>query len=288
MGRPRCRLRQDRQAAGRVGGQDRRHRRVEPRPQRRDRDGRAALPARRRRRHDAVRWRAPPRRAVPVAAVGARPAAARRADQPPRRRVGRLARTVPAGVRRHRRRHHPRSLLPRQRRQVDPRARPRPRHPVRGQLLVVARTEAGAPRPRGALERGPPAVARARARVGADGAQGAPGEGQGPPRRLREVAGRGGSRPRRRRSPRDRDPARAAPRRHRHRGHQPAQGLRRPPAHRRPVVHASAGRDRRHHRAQRRRQDDAVQDADRSRQRLAGGLRAGRCRHDQDRRHRRS
>jgi energy-dependent translational throttle protein EttA len=32
---------------------------------------------------------------------------------------------------------------------VDPRARPRPRHPVRGQLLELARAEAGAPRPRG-------------------------------------------------------------------------------------------------------------------------------------------
>ena len=38
---------------------------------------------------------------------------------------------------------HPRSLLPRQRRRLDPRARPRPRHPVGGQLLVLARPEAG-------------------------------------------------------------------------------------------------------------------------------------------------
>ena len=38
---------------------------------------------------------------------------------------------------------------------------------------------------------GPPAHARARARVGAHGAQGPPGQGQGPPRRLREAAGRG-------------------------------------------------------------------------------------------------
>ena len=45
----------------------------------------------------------------------ARPAAARRADQPPRRRVGRLAGAAPAGVPRHRRRRHARPLLPRQR-----------------------------------------------------------------------------------------------------------------------------------------------------------------------------
>ena len=83
------------------------------------------------------RRRAAPRRAVPAAAQPPRPAAARRADQPPRRRERRLAGALPAGLHRHRRRHHPRPLLPRQRRQVDPRARPRPRHPVRGQLLAA-------------------------------------------------------------------------------------------------------------------------------------------------------
>ena len=45
---------------------------------------------------------------------------------------------------RHRRRRHPRPLLPRQRRRLDPRARAGPRHPVRGQLLGLARAEAGA------------------------------------------------------------------------------------------------------------------------------------------------
>ena len=56
----------------------------------------------------------------------ARPAAARRADEPPRRRVGRLARALPRGVQGHGRRRHARPLLPRQRRRLDPRARPRP------------------------------------------------------------------------------------------------------------------------------------------------------------------
>ena len=54
-----------------------------------------------------------------------------------------LARAPPRGVRGHRRGRHPRSLLPRQRRGLDPRARPRPRHPVPGQLLELARAEAG-------------------------------------------------------------------------------------------------------------------------------------------------
>ena len=75
----------------------------------------------------------------------ARPAAARRAHEPPRRRVGGLARAPPGRVQGHDRRGHPRSLLPRQRRRLDPRARPRPRHPVQGQLLELARAEAGAP-----------------------------------------------------------------------------------------------------------------------------------------------
>ena len=44
----------------------------------------------------------------------------------------------------HRRGRHPRPLLPRQRGRLDPRARPRPRHPLRGQLLVLAGAEGGA------------------------------------------------------------------------------------------------------------------------------------------------
>ena len=109
---------------------------------------------------------------------------------------------------RHRRGDHPRPLLPRQRRPLDPRARPGPGHPVRGQLHVVAGAEAGAPRPRAAHRRGPPADAAARAGVGAHGAEGPPGQGQGPPRRLRQAAGRGRGGPGRRPPARDRHPAR--------------------------------------------------------------------------------
>ena len=82
-------LRRDGRRVRRRAGAHRRRRRVEPRHQRRVRDGRAAPAAGRRRRHQALRRRAPPRRAVPPAARRARPAAARRAHQPPRRRVGR-------------------------------------------------------------------------------------------------------------------------------------------------------------------------------------------------------
>ena len=104
----------------------------------------------------AVGRRAPPGRALPPAALGARPAAARRADQPPRRRVGRVAGAAPRGVRRHRRRRDPRPLLPRQRGRLDPRARPRPGHPLEGQLLVLARAEAHAPGAGGEGRVGPP------------------------------------------------------------------------------------------------------------------------------------
>ena len=61
----------------------------------------------------------------------------------------------------------------------------------------------------------------------------------------------------------------------------PAQGLRRPPAHRRPLVLAPARRDRRDHRRQRRGQDDAVPDdrrPGRARRRHAARRRDGRPR----------
>ena len=96
-----------------------------------------------------VRWRATPGRAVQAAAGGARPAAARRAHQPPRRRVRGVAGEAPVPLRRRGAGRHPRPLLPGQRGAVDPRARPRPRLPVRGQLLDVPGEEAGAARVQG-------------------------------------------------------------------------------------------------------------------------------------------
>ena len=103
-----------------------------------------------------------------------------------------------------------------------------------------------------------PAHDRPGARVGAREPQGPAQEGQGAPEQLRAPA-RGGAQRQARLRP-DPHPARAAPRRQGDRGRGPAQGLRRPPADRGPVVLAAAGGHRRRDRRQRRRQDDAVQD----------------------------
>ncbi len=177
-------LRRDRRRVLPRAGADRRRRRLEPRHHARVRHGRAALPAARRRRDHALRWRAAPGGDVPAAAAPARPAAARRAHQPPRRRVGGMARAAPAGLQGHDRGHHPRSLLPGQRRRLDPRARPRPRHPLPGQLLRLAGAEAEAPQAGGAPGVQPPAHDRAGARVGADERLSAARQAQGAPQRL--------------------------------------------------------------------------------------------------------
>ena len=124
----------------------------------------------------------------------ARPAAARRADEPPRRRVGGVAREAPRGVQGHRRGRDPRPLLPRQRRRLDPRARPRPRPALQGQLHGLARAEAGAARARGPARERAPAHDRARARVGARVAEGAPHQGARPAQALRGAARRGAER----------------------------------------------------------------------------------------------
>ncbi len=94
----------------------------------------------------------------------------------------------------HRHRGHARSLLPRQRRRLDPRARPRPRHSVAGQLLVVARAEGGAARQEERQQEGLQQDAREGARVGAPEPEGAPGEEQGAPAALRGAARRRNSR----------------------------------------------------------------------------------------------
>ena len=88
----------------------------------------------------------------------ARPVAARRADQPSRRRNRELARRPPARVSGRDPDRHPRPLFPRQRDKLDSRARSRPRHSLRRQLLGLARAEAeaaraGRPRGRGAAAR---------------------------------------------------------------------------------------------------------------------------------------
>ena len=200
VGRARRRLREDRCAAGRARGQDRGRRRLEPRAQRRDRHGRAALPARRRRRHHAVGWRAPPRGAVPPAAQPPRPAAARRADQPPRRRERRLARAVPPGA-------TPGTVV----------AITHDRYFLDNVAQWILELDRGKGFPfegnytswleqkQERLNREKRTSDEARRRTlerelewVRHGPQGPPGQGQGPPRRLRQAAGRGRGRPWRR------------------------------------------------------------------------------------------
>ncbi len=215
-----------------------------------------AAPRGRRGRHP-LRRRAAPRGPVPAAAAAARPAAAGRAHQPPRRRVGGLAGAPPARVPGHRGGRHPRPLLPGQRGRLDPGAGPRPRHPLGGQLLLLAGAEGEAPGPGGEADHGPPQDPRAGARVDPHGPPGAPGQGQGAAQRLRGAAPDGG-RPGPGGGRGHRHPARAAPGRPGGGGRGPVQGLRRPAAVRRPELPAAAGRHRRRHRPQRRRQDDPV------------------------------
>ena len=223
----------------------------------------------------AVGRRAAPRRAVPPAARCARPAAARRADQPPRRRMRQLAGRPSAQLPGRDPHRHPRPLLPRQRHRLDPRARPRPRHPVRGQLLLLA-----ARRSKSAWSRKAARTRRAAARSSAKA---------------------NGSRPRRRRGRRNRRRATSATRNcsrsptpSRTRSAQiiipvaerlgqnvvdfdrPEERLRRQSADRRSHLQAAARRHRRRHRPERRRQDDAVPHDHRPGE--------ARRRHDQDRR----
>ena len=151
---------------------------------------------------DALGRREAPRGAVPAAAVQARHAAAGRAHQPPRRRERRVARAVPRAVSRHRGRGDARPLLPRQRRRVDPRARPRLRHPVEGQLQRTgsSRRSSASPPSRSRRRRAPEGD-EARARVGAQEREGPAGEEQGAHPALRgavvATSTRSATRPRR-------------------------------------------------------------------------------------------
>ncbi len=129
-----CRLRRARGRAGEVRGDPRLKRRRQPRAAARSGRRRAAPAPVGREDRAPVGRREAPRRALQAAARKARHAAARRTDQPPGRRIGRLARAIPRALPGHRRRGHARSLLPRQRGRMDSRARPRPRHSVERQL----------------------------------------------------------------------------------------------------------------------------------------------------------
>ena len=82
-------------------------------------------------------------------------------------------------------------------------------HPLGGELLLVARAEAGPPGRGGEGRPVPPGGARARARVDPDVAAGPPEQGQGPHQRLQRAGGRGRGGRAARRQARDRHPARA-------------------------------------------------------------------------------
>ena len=199
------------------------------RPPARDRDGRAAAsaPTPTSRRSRAARSAAS--RSARSSSSG-RTSALGRADQPPRRRVGGVARTAPRGVSRDGRRRHARPLLPRQRRRLDPRARPRRGHPLEGQLLELARAEGGPARARREGGDGQAPHAPARARVDQDVAARPPCEEPRPHRAVRGASRRqraGGSR----RDAGALHPAGPAPGRRRRARRGRAQVLRRPAAH---------------------------------------------------------
>ena len=244
-------------------GPDRRPEPLGPRRPGRHRHGGAALPARRRRVSHPLGRRGAPRRALQAAARGARHAAPRRAHQPPRRRDHRLAPEPPDRVQGHDPDRDPRPLLPRRHHRLDPRARPRPRHPLRGQLLRLARAEGQAAPAGGARGQGQAEDPGARARMDPPGRPRPPGQVQGPHQRLqrdgqtRPSASAIGQRP-------DHHPQRPAPRRQGDRGRGPEEAHGRQAPDRGPDLLAPARRHRRRDRPQRRRQDHALPDAHRA------------------------
>ena len=123
-------------------------------------------------------------------------------------------------------------------------------HPVRGQLLELARAEARAAG-RARRSRSTPASARSPASSSGCGCAPKARQAKGKARltAYEQLLAEANDAKDRRARARDRDPAGPAPRRHGHRGRGPAQGLRRPPADRGPDVLAAARRHRRHHRA---------------------------------------
>ena len=179
-----CRLRRARRRLRRAGrragtpGSHHRHGRHRLRAPARDRRRRAAPAAVGSQDRRAVGRREAPRGAVPAAAVQARHAAAGRADQPPGRRERGVAGGVPHALPRHRGGHHPRPLLPGQRRRMDPRTGPRRRHSVEGQLQHLAGAEGSAPGGRAEVRRRPHQGDEEGAGVGAPEPQGAPGQEQ--------------------------------------------------------------------------------------------------------------
>ena len=158
-------------------------------------------------------------------------------------------------LRGHGHRRDPRPLLPRQRRRLDPGARPRPGHPLEGQLLLLAGAEAGAPAAGGEVRERAPEDARSASWSGsACRPRARQAKGKARITRLREAARRRTARsgsedleiyipP----GPRLGDVVIEAD--------DVRQGLRRPAAGRERQLQPAARRHRRRHRPQRRRQD---------------------------------
>ena len=148
----------------------------------------------------------------------ARPAAARRAHQPPGRRERAVAGAAPGQVRRHRHRHHPRPVLPRQRGRAgswnSTAAGP---YPYEGNYSTYLEKKAAAPGDRGPQGRQDEEAPRRRAGLGPLQRQGAPDQVQGPSRPVRGDGNRGGEDPQARLRG-DPDPAGSAPGQHGDRG----------------------------------------------------------------------
>jgi len=242
---------------GRLPGPDRRPEPLGAGPPRRDGHGCAARPSRGCGREHAERRRAPPRRPVPPASPAQRHAPARRADQPPRRGVGGLARAVPEGVQGMRGGRDPRRyfldnvagwILELDRGSGIP----------GGQLLVLAGPEAEPAVPGGEGRVGAAPHPPARAGVGAPVAT-------GPQAKARPGCSTTRSCWAQEQQQEKREGAREitippGPRLGdlRHRVQEAAQGLRRQAADGRRELHSCLAADRRRHRAQRCGQDDAL------------------------------
>ena len=165
-----------------------------------------------------------------------------------------------AEVPRRRARRHPRPVLPRPRRRVDRRGRPRPPLPLRGQLLDLPGEEAAsASRSRARRTRSSPSASPSELDWVRSNAKGRQAKSKARLARYEEMVTEA-ERTRKLDFEEIQIPVGPAPRLAGHRREEAAEGLRRPRAHRRPLLHAAAQRHRRRHRPERRRQDHAVQD----------------------------
>ena len=224
----------------------------------RDRRRRAAPAAVGRQDRHAVGRREAPRRAVPPAAVQARHAAARRADQPPGRRIAssgwsssctRFPGTVVAIT-------HDRYFLDNAAEWILELDRGRG-IPWKGNYSTWLEQKEARLEQEQKTEDARTQGDEEGTGVGAPEPEGAPGQEQGAPGALRGTVRL--RIPEAQRDAGDLHSGGRAPGQRSHRVQERQQGLRRPPADRQPQLQGAGGRDRRHHRPQRRRQVDAVQ-----------------------------